>query len=225
LGWFKSLVEDPLVLAIYDEAGEHMDPITGRMTQHKKGQYKLNDKGLPYYERLNGRSLIGRDILSATDTLTVDGSLLNKYDFLDSDGLDKSVSGIIMKTAAAIAPIFTPAAPYYAGFLVLRELGKTAPMLYGMGTALFNDNTNSKLTNTIAAYMEKLTTSTSDYAKNHMFSLENFGNLVADIALQWEQQQAIVKAYQKLNRATEARIKAAEAKALADYEREATALI
>lgn len=225
LGWFKSLVEDPLVLAIYDEAGEHMDPITGRMTQHKKGQYKLNDKGLPYYERLNGRSLIGRDILSATDTLTVDGSLLNKYDFLDSDGLDKSVSGIIMKTAAAIAPIFTPAAPYYAGFLVLRELGKTAPMLYGMGTALFNDNASSKLTNTIAAYMEKLTTSTSDYAKNHMFSLENFGNLVADVALQWEQQQAIVKAYQKLNRATEARIKAAEAKALADYEREATALI
>lgn len=225
LGWFKSLVEDPLVLAIYDEAGEHMDPITGRMTSHKKGQYKLNDKGLPYYERLNGRSLIGRDILSATDTLTVDGNLLNKYDFLDSDGLDKSVSGVIMKTAAAIAPIFTPAAPYYAGFLVLRELGKTAPMLYGMGTALFNDNTNSKLTNTIAAYMEKLTTSTSDYAKNHMFSLENFGNLIADVALQWEQQQAIVKAYQKLNRATEARIKAAEAKALADYERETTALI
>ena len=224
--WAKSLLEDPLVLAVYDDAGVHQDPITGKQVKHNKGDKKLNTKGLPYYERLNGRSLVGRDLLSATDILTVDGSAINKYDFLDSDDIDKSIGGVIMKTAAAVAPLFiTSVAPYYGTFLMLRELGKTAPMLYAMGTALFNDKPDQPIPNTIAAYMNKITTSTSDYSKGHTFSLENFGSLISDVALQWEQQMAVVRAFQKLNNATNKRIELARIKAMSEYEQQATKLI
>jgi len=104
-------------------------------------------------------------------------------------------------------PLFSTAiAPYYGTFLMLRELAKTAPMLYGMGTALFSDDPDSYIPNTVAAYAQKLTTSTSDYSKEKTFTFENFGNLIADVALQWEQQQAVIRAFNKLNNATNKRI-------------------
>jgi hypothetical protein len=148
-GWLKeATIGEPLVLATYDDDGEHYDNILGRQVRHKKGQLKLNTNGRPYYEKLNGRSLIGKDVLSATDILTVDGSAINKYDFFDSDGLDKSITGTVMKTAAAIAPILIPAvAPYYCAALATREILKAFPMLYGVGTALFTDRNDSYLTN------------------------------------------------------------------------------
>ena len=67
---------------------------------------KLNENKLPYYETLNGRSLAGKEVLSGFDTLTVDGTALNKIDFFDSDDKEKSIGGTIMKSAAAIAPMF-----------------------------------------------------------------------------------------------------------------------
>lgn len=226
-GWIKeATIGEPLVLATYDDNGEHYDNILGKQVRHRKGQLKLNSYGRPYYERLNGRSLIGKDVLSATDILTVDGSAINKYDFLDSDGLDKSITGTVMKTAASIAPLFIPGVgEYYGGALAAREIIKALPMLYGIGTVLFTDQTNSYVTNQAAAYMQKLTTSQSDYAKEHLFSFENFGSLIADVALQWEQQQAIIKGFNKLTKANEKTLAAAEVKALNTYKSEAEKLI
>lgn len=45
IGWFKSLFDDPLVKATWDEEGDHKDPITKRMVHHQKGDLKLNDEG------------------------------------------------------------------------------------------------------------------------------------------------------------------------------------
>ena len=56
---------------------------------HKKGDLKLNDNGTFYYENLDGRSIYGRRVLSKLNTLTVDGSDWNKYDFFDSDNLEE----------------------------------------------------------------------------------------------------------------------------------------
>jgi hypothetical protein len=39
--------------------------------------------------------------------------------------------------------------------------------------------------NTISAIGNKFSGNTSDYAKEKMFSFENFGNLISDVALQW----------------------------------------
>lgn len=118
-----------MVLAQWDEDGEH--EVNGRIVSHRKGDLKFNEKGDTYYETLGGRSVAGKDILHVSDTLTKDGSSWNKYDFFDSDGLDKSVTGTIFKTAVQIAPYFIPVFnKFYAAFTASLQLGKTLPVLY-----------------------------------------------------------------------------------------------
>lgn len=195
LSWLKSLFSDPLVLAQYEE-----DTIDKDGTKHKKGDYKLNEEGTYYYETLGGRSPIGKQVLSSLDTLTVDGTKLNKYDFFDSDDIEKSVGGVIAKNVATLIPMFVggPIGTVYSTALIAREMAKSLPMLYGMTTALFSDSETPKWMNTIAAMGDKFTTGTSDYAKEHTFSIENFGNLISDVALQWGQQKGIAQAINKL---------------------------
>lgn len=195
LSWLKSLFSDPLVLAQYEE-----DTIDKDGTKHKKGDYKLNEEGTYYYETLGGRSPIGKQVLSSLDTLTVDGTKLNKYDFFDSDDIEKSVGGVIAKNVATLIPMFVggPIGTVYSTALIAREMAKSLPMLYGMTTALFSDSETPKWMNTIAAMGDKFTSGTSDYAKEHTFSVENFGNLISDVALQWGQQKGIAQAINKL---------------------------
>ena len=195
LSWLKSLFSDPLVLAQYDE-----DTVDKDGTKHKKGDFKLNSEGTYYYETLGGRSPIGKQVLSSLDTLTVDGTKLNKYDFFDSDDIEKSVGGVIAKNVATLIPMFVggPIGTIYSTALIAREMAKSLPMLYGMTTALFSDSETPKWMNTIAAMGDKFTTGTSDYAKEHTFSIENFGNLISDVALQWGQQKGIAQAINKL---------------------------
>lgn len=195
LSWLKSLFSDPLVLAQYEE-----DTVDKDGTKHKKGDYKLNEEGTYYYETLGGRSPIGKQVLSSLDTLTVDGTKLNKYDFFDSDDVEKSVRGVIAKNVATLIPMFVggPIGAVYSTALIAREMAKSLPMLYGMTTALFSDSETPKWMNTIAAMGDKFTSGTSDYAKEHTFSVENFGNLISDVALQWGQQKGIAQAINKL---------------------------
>lgn len=195
LSWLKSLFSDPLVLAQYEE-----DTVDKDGTKHKKGDYKLNEEGTYYYETLGGRSPIGKQVLSSLDTLTVDGTKLNKYDFFDSDDIEKSVGGVIAKNVATLIPMFVggPIGTVYSTALIAREMAKSLPMLYGMTTALFSDSETPKWMNTIAAMGDKFTSGTSDYAKEHTFSVENFGNLISDVALQWGQQKGIAQAINKL---------------------------
>lgn len=195
LSWLKSLFSDPLVLAQYEE-----DTVDKDGTKHKKGDYKLNEEGTYYYETLGGRSPIGKQVLSSLDTLTVDDTKLNKYDFFDSDDVEKSIGGVIAKNVATLIPIFVggPIGTVYSTALIAREMTKSLPMLYGMTTALFSDSETPKWINTIAAMGDKFTSGTSDYAKEHTFSVENIGNLISDVALQWGQQKGIAQAINKL---------------------------
>jgi len=112
------------------------------MEHHNKGDLKLNDEGQYYYETLNGRSLVGKDVLSATDILTIDGEGINKYDFLDSDDLDKSATGTVAKMALSVAPLLLggPISTIYSGALIAREMGKSLPMLYGMVSTLWGND-------------------------------------------------------------------------------------
>ena len=225
LGWFKSLFDDPLVKATWDEAGEHKDPITKRIVHHEKGDLKLNDEGEYFYETLGNRSPIGKEILSSFDILTVDGEGINKYDFIDSDGLDKSVVGTIAKTALAVAPLFIggPTAAIYSGALVAREMAKSLPMLYGMVSSLWGNEEDSKVLNTIAAYGDKFSSGTSEYSKQNTFTFENIASLVGDVATQWGQQRVIAESINKL-RGSKNLIEEAYKKAAAHYNLEARAI-
>lgn len=198
--WLSTVFGDPLVYSTYDSDGEHYDTFTGQMMPHKKGEYKLNKYGLPYTETLDGRFLVNKEVVSGFDLLTVDGKGANKYDFFDSDGLDKSVTGTVMKSAAAIAPMFMGpyVAPIYSGLLVGRELMKTLPMLYGLTTAWFDMPAENATLNKLAGIGQALTTGTSDAGKSSMLNIEVLSNMVTDIALQWGQQKVIATSISKL---------------------------
>ncbi len=223
--WFKSLFGDPLVKATWDESGAHRDPITKRMVHHEKGDLKLNDEGQYFYETLGNRSPIGKEVLSSFDILTVDGEGINKYDFIDSDGLDKSVVGTIAKTALTVAPLFLggSAAAIYSGALIARELGKSLPMLYGMVSSLWGNAEDSKILNTIAAYGDKFSSGTSEYSRQNTFTFENIASLIGDVATQWGQQKAIARSINKLRESNKI-IEEAKKKAEAYYQLEARAI-
>jgi hypothetical protein len=73
-----------LVLATYEEDEYDLE---GNLI-HQKGERKLNEDGLPYYETLGGRSVYGKQVLNKFNTLTTDGSFANRFDFFDSDDLE-----------------------------------------------------------------------------------------------------------------------------------------
>lgn len=196
--WLGQVFSDPLVMAQWEEDGEHIDPITGLVTKHNKGDYKLNDKGTYYYETLGNRNPIGKEVLSVFDTLTVDGEGINKYDFFDSDDIQKSVTGVIAKNVTALLPLFTPAGTAYSALMIAKEFSKALPMLYGVATMLSDRQEAPNWVNKVAAYGTKYSGGTSQYAKENTFSFENFGNLIADVALQWGQQKALATGINKL---------------------------
>lgn len=219
VGYFKSIFGDPLVYATYDEDTEEIDPVTGNKVLHKKGEWKVNEDGEYYVEKLNGRSLIGKQVISALDYLTPEDAEINKYDPFDSDDLEKSIGGTIAKNVAAVIPMLIPYVnTAYTGLLVGREMSKALPMLYGIVNGLSgSDNTDSKLLNTLAAYGQTFTGSTSDYAQQNTFSLENFANLMSDVALQWGQQKFIAQTFSKLTSGGDRALKSAQAKAQIEY--------
>lgn len=193
--FIKSIFSDPLVLATYDEDTKELDKFTGEMVTHKKGDLKLNSNGKPYYETLAGRNPYSKQVLSTFDNLTAESSVINKYDFFDSDDLEKSISGSLAKNLMGVAPMLMgpEVAAIYSGALVARELLKTAPMVWGMVNSLWSNQLpqNSTL-NGLEAKMMQATGSSSDHANANMgFTMETVLNLMGDVALQWGQQQQV----------------------------------
>lgn len=228
--FLKNLLSEPLVLAKYEEDVDEINPLTGTLEHHAKGENKLNSEGEYYFETLGGRSLIGKEVLSLGDVLTKEDSAVNKYDFFDSDDLEKSVAGTIAKNLTAIAPMVflgPVGTSVYGGMFVAREFLKTLPMLEKISTLLSSseDGEEHSMLNTLAAYGEKFTGGISDYGKQNTFSFENFGNLISDVALQWGQQKAIAETVLKLSTNNKNLIKLAEGKALSEYQKQASNII
>lgn len=192
---FGNMFDEAKVLAIYEEDGVHKDPITGEMVQHKIGDLKFNANGKPYYETLNGRDVYGRQVLSNFDVLTKEDSDWNRYDFFDNDGYDKSVVGSLAKTIAIVAPMFIPyVGPVYTGASVLVNamglfgtLGKIANIDDWMNEDV------AKAFNNIEGWSKSMNTldSRSEYAKQHMWSIENIIGLAGDVISQLKEQRWI----------------------------------
>lgn len=193
--FIKSIFSDPLVLATYDEDTKELDKFTGEMVTHKKGDLKLNSNGKPYYETLAGRNPYSKQVLSTFDNLTSESSPINKYDFFDSDDLEKRISGSLAKNLMGVAPMLMgpEVAAIYSGALVARELLKTAPMVWGMVNSLWsNQLPQNPILNGLEAKMMQATGSSSDHANANMgFTTETVLNLMGDVALQWGQQQQV----------------------------------
>ena len=206
--WVENLFSNPIVYATYDSDGTHIDPISKREVAHKKGDFRVNDEGEYFTEKISG-NIRGKEVVSALDLITSDTSGINKYDFFDSDGLDKSITGSLFSTVASVAPLFTPFGEIYSGALIARELFKAVPMLSGMIDSLFGTNLeNNSTLNGLSALGYKFTQGTSQYSQEKSFTFENMSKLISDVAVQWGQQKLIAKGINKLTGAEDLMVQA-----------------
>lgn len=188
---------DTLVLATWDEEGEHKDPNTGQMVHHDKGTPKLNDEGTYYYEKLAGRPVYDKQVLNKMNILTPEGSWINKYDFFDSDDLQqKSIFGTVMKNVALIAPMFIPyVGPFWTGISIASQ---SAGWLATLGKMFVGSD--SPMLSEIEGWSKSMNrqTATTDYAQHNTFCWENFINLIGDVVGQLAEQRFIFKQIPKL---------------------------
>lgn len=193
--WFNNFFETR-VLAQWDEDGEHIDPFSKQLVSHKKGEKKINENGTFYYENLNGRDIYGREVLSKFDTLTVDGTFVNKFDFFDSDDKEKSFTGNLVKNAAKVVPALVggPVSLWYIGARVGLN---TIDLMAKLGKVF--TGSDSPTLSAIEGFTKSLAFSTSDYAQGsgeaeipaHAWSLENLLNISADTFTQLAEQRWI----------------------------------
>ena len=181
--WFGHFT-DTLVLATYDE--DEYDENGNKI--HQKGERKLNDEGLPYYETLGGRDVYGKQVLNKLDTLTKDGSRLNKFDFFDSDDLEqKNVVGTLMRNAALVGSMFIggPVGPIVRGLSVATQAAGLLASIGKLGAG--NDN---KLLNNVQGWAKTVNRqSQTDYAAQHTWCMENFLNMIGDTVGQLAEQR------------------------------------
>lgn len=184
---------DTRVLAQWDfNADENGNPTEDEnKIAHYKGEIKLNEEGLPYYENLNGRSIAGREVLHLSDVLTTDGSAMDSINFFDSDDLDKSIPRTIMKTAVTIAPmLIAPIAPYYIGLGVAFETAKLTNQAIQVGASILGGQA-PKFTNSIEGYLTSLELSPTKSSSKSQWNAVNFINLFGDVFKQIAEQRWI----------------------------------
>lgn len=186
-----------LVLGQYDTDGTHYDAAQGREVKHTKGELKTDADGF-YYETLGDKEPYNRQVLSWADTLTKEGTWLNDYDFMESDGLDKSIAGVVAKTATKIAPMLIPGfGQVYGLALAGVELLNVVPMIAKAGIGLFVNEDHKekeywKKLNKLQGFSKTLSTSSvSDTAMQSIVNVENFGQLIVDVVGQLKSQQGI----------------------------------
>lgn len=191
-GFFNSIFAPTMVLATYDEDGTHEE--NGRTVAHKKGEFKLNENGDPFYEKLGDRDPYGKEVLRVSDTLTVDGTPINKWDFLDSDGLDKSIGKTILQTTAYIAPLLIPGMSSIWGTIGMVG-GLTAAMptlLKGINGILgSNDSAYGKALTSAEGWLERWSPTKSDKGKEKFLSWENIGEILSSSSIQLFSQRQV----------------------------------
>lgn len=184
---FLGNLKETKVLAQYDYDVDINGNQTNDPSQavHHKGELKLNYKGQPYYETLGDRSVYGRQVLSAFNTITVDGSDFNKFDFFDSDDLDKSTAGTLVKDIIKVAPAFIPyVGPWYLAARVTLE----ASNLFAKMGKMFSGGDNETFSK-MEGFYKSMTLDQSDFANEHPWRLENMLNMSADVFTQLAEQR------------------------------------
>nr|DAR62457.1 MAG TPA: hypothetical protein [Bacteriophage sp.] len=156
---------------------------------HHKGELKLNNNGTYYYENANGENINGKQVLHISDVLTNDDSFANKFDFIDSDGVDKSPVSSLVKNAALIGSMYIPyVGPVVAGISVAQQGLKLFSTLGKMMVS--SDNKMMNRLNNFAETTDFFHTQ-SEYANEHPWCWENMINMSGDTMGQIKQQRFI----------------------------------
>lgn len=185
-------------VAQYTEDGTHLDLFTGENVKHKKGEYKYNELGKPYYETLDGATPVNRQLLSGWDTITVDGTTQDKFNFMSGDDKEKSFIGSTMRAAALMIPYAIPGLGQWyalstAGLTTLEFAPQIAKMIGGFTAGEdFKSTDIYKWLNSAESTFKSLNaTSVSDNSMEKMWTWENMLTLIPDVFMQLKQQRAI----------------------------------
>lgn len=173
-----------LVLATYEEDEYDLE---GNLI-HQKGEHKLNEDGLPYYETLGGRSVYGKQVLNKFNTLTTDGSFANRFDFFDSDDLEqKGFVPTLLKNAALVGSMFIPyVGPWITGANVAIQGSGMLATLAKIG------GSDSPFVNELEGWVKSVNRSDkTDYAIENTWCMENFLDMIGDTAGQLAEQRWI----------------------------------
>lgn len=211
LSLLGKLFGDTLVYAQWEEDGTHLDIASQRTVKHRKGDWKTNDNGNLYLEKLAGREIYGRQIVNPMDMLTTDGSFANQLDIFDSDSKEKSVGKVTLKIAADIAPFLIPyVAPVYGGIKAAIGLASVMPTFFKALDGILENDNSSGLANAFTAaegYMAKFTTSSvSDKGQKSLFTYEQMGEMVGSIFSQIYEQRAMAGLSKYFGKATELKL-------------------
>lgn len=197
---FDKFFGDTLVYAQWDEDTQEVDELTGRIVQHKKGDWKFDSDGNLFIEKLGNREIHGKQIVNPMDVITTDGSAFNKVDFFDSDGKTKSIVGTASKLIVEIAPFLIPqTAAIYGAYKAAKGLAFVLPTFYKAIEGIFlgdesigNETEMWKAMNSMQGYLAKWNqNSVSDEAAASFFNSEQIANLVSDVYSQLYEQRAM----------------------------------
>lgn len=193
-GLIKGLFRPTVVLAQYEEDTTETDPY-GNTIFHKAGDYKFDDNGNPYYELLGNRDSYGKQVLNYSDTFTIEGTKLNKFDPFDSDGINKSIGSTLAKTTLKLVPfLLGPKVAAVAGIVhalfglasVMPVLGKTIN-----GVVSSNDTDFGRELTKWESYMERFAPAKSESGSNSFWNFENLADIIATSASQLYSQRQI----------------------------------
>lgn len=197
--WYDNFF-NPKVLAQWDfDADENGNPTNDKnKIVYHKGEKKIDPvTGTYYYESLGNRNIYGRDVLSGFDTLTTDGSALNKYDFFDSDDINKTTLGSLSRAVAQIAPVFIP---YVNTAYMATRIGISLAEIMPTIGKIFLGSDN-KLMSQIEGWNKAFTFSTSDSTQGSEelgieadpWTMETGLKLISDVFTQLAEQRFLFK--------------------------------
>lgn len=199
IAYFKNLGRT-IVLSTWEEDGQHVDPMSGQIVEHKKGDPRHNDQGEVFYEYLDGREVYGKQVLSKFDYLTVDGTKINSYDFFDSDDKHKTTEGTLMREAVCLLPIFIPGvSSVYLGMRVFLQAAQLFTTLDKMVVDWGYEDT--PLLNETLGFFDSLHMSTSEHSQQHTMTWENVITMASDVAMQLAEQRWLFKNVARLKAA------------------------
>lgn len=199
----KKLFGKTLKYAKYQQTGEQLNPVTGKIEYHEKGEWMTDEDGQFFTATMDGQQKGFDEVVAVADILTKESSKINKFDFWDSDGMDKSLGGIAMKTFFSLLPYLTPLRGYYGAFTGLMSLVGTMPILYKSFESLILGENQTNMTDSMLAlenwfYKWDSNASKSKKGSKSFWTVESIGQLVADTFGQLYQQRAAAKLAPKI---------------------------
>lgn len=191
---FKKAFGKTLVYAKYDTSGYQANPVTGEMGLHYEGEWMTDENGSYFTMTVNKDELGNKQVVAFEDILTKENSWLNKIDFFDSDGYEKSIVGVTAKTLVHALPYLIPQVRGVMGAVAATvNLVSVMPTFYKALEGIITGDERTSATKgatSVENWFKKFDNSFSKHGREHFFSYESMMSQLGDVFGQLYQQRA-----------------------------------